>query len=115
LADAGRPLALPDVENVSGNRESVLEEIANARKNYLDFVRRSGPLIMSNDEQVAFQKALGRLIAFLKLDETCFKSISSVPQTRGPADSEQPGTNGKQSPVDFIVSAAVLSPWQLHC
>jgi hypothetical protein len=63
LADAGRPLVLPDAEKVSGNREGVLEEMANARKNYLDFVRRSGPLIMSDDEQVAFQKALDRLMA----------------------------------------------------
>jgi hypothetical protein len=66
LADAGRTLALPQVENDRGNRENVVDKIANARKTYLDLVRRSGPLIMSADDQVAFQEALDQLTDFLK-------------------------------------------------
>jgi O-phosphoseryl-tRNA(Cys) synthetase len=65
LADAGRTLALPAVETVRGNPHILWESIAKARKNYLDFVRRGSPLIMSDDEQNAFQKALDHLIARL--------------------------------------------------
>lgn len=61
LADAGRALALLEVENVRGNREVVCQATANARRDYFDFVRRRRPLIMSDDDQVAFQKALDHL------------------------------------------------------
>ena len=61
LADAGRTLALLEVENVGGNQEVVRDATAAARRNYFDFVRRGRPLIMSVDDQVAFQKALDHL------------------------------------------------------
>jgi hypothetical protein len=40
LADADRVLALSDLTDVRGNREIVDDAIANARKNYLDLMRR---------------------------------------------------------------------------
>jgi hypothetical protein len=61
LEDAGRTLARLEVENLRGNREVVRDAMAHARRNYFDFVRRGRPLIMSNDDQVAFQKTLDRL------------------------------------------------------
>jgi len=66
LADAGRPLALSEIENIRGNRENVMDTIANARKTYLDLLRRSGPLIMSDDDQFAFREALDRLTVVFK-------------------------------------------------
>lgn len=60
LADAGRSLALLEVKN-QGNREVVRDAVADARRNYFDFVRRGRPLIMSDDDQVAFRKALDHL------------------------------------------------------
>lgn len=63
LADAGRTLRMTEFEDVRRNREIVPDTIANARKNYIDFVRRGRPLFMSDGDQVAFQKMLDRLTA----------------------------------------------------
>jgi hypothetical protein len=61
LADAGRTLALLEVENLRGNQEVVPEAMAHARRSYFNFVRRGRPLIMSTDDQVAFQRTLDHL------------------------------------------------------
>jgi hypothetical protein len=63
LADAVRTLAVPGAEKARGNREIVRNTLADARKNYLDLVRRGRPLIMSDVEQVTFQKTLDHLTA----------------------------------------------------
>lgn len=61
LADAARSTAPTEFEGVRANRETVPDAISNARKNYIDFVRRGRPLIMSDADQTAFQKQLDRL------------------------------------------------------
>jgi hypothetical protein len=63
LADADRILALTDLEDVRGNREIVDDVIANARKNYLDLMRRRKPLILADEEETRFQRIMDRLQA----------------------------------------------------
>lgn len=65
LLDADRALALTQVEN-TGGREIEQDMIANAQKNYADPERRSRPLIMSDGDQIAFQRKLDRLRACLR-------------------------------------------------
>ena len=63
LADAKRVLALTEFQDVRGNREIVENTIANARQNYIDLMRRSRPLIMTDGEYETFQSILERLKA----------------------------------------------------
>lgn len=66
LADADRILTLTDLEDVRGNREIVDDVIANARKNYLDLMRRRKPLILADDEEGRFQSIMDRLQARIR-------------------------------------------------
>jgi hypothetical protein len=66
LADTDRALALTELEDVRGNRGIVEDTVANAHSNYIDLLRRSRPLIMTDGDQVAFQKKLDRLRACLR-------------------------------------------------
>jgi hypothetical protein len=61
LADAARSMAPTEFEGGRANRETVPDTISNARKNYIDFVRRGRPLIMSEADQTVLQKQLDRL------------------------------------------------------
>lgn len=67
LADADRVLALAELDSVRENREIVEHAIANARKNYIDLMRRSRPLIMTDGEKTRFQNIMDRLKARLRL------------------------------------------------
>jgi hypothetical protein len=66
LADTDRALALAEAEGVRGSRRIVEDATANAHSNYIDLLRRSRPLIMTDGDQVAFQKKLDRLRACLR-------------------------------------------------
>lgn len=59
-------LALTDLEDVRGNREIVDDVIANARKNYLDLMRRRKPLILADEEETRFQRIMDRLQARIR-------------------------------------------------
>jgi hypothetical protein len=66
LADTERALALTDLGDARGNREIVQKTITNAHQNYIDLMRRSRPLIMTDGEYATFQSALDRLKARLR-------------------------------------------------
>ena len=59
LADADRVFGLPGVEDVRSTA-------ATLHKNYIDLLRRAGPLIMSDGDQATFQKTLNCLRARLR-------------------------------------------------
>lgn len=63
LADAERALALVNVQDVRGNREIVRDAIVHARQDYVDLVRRSRRMIMTDDEHVALLGVLDHLRA----------------------------------------------------
>ncbi len=64
--DADRVLALTELDDVPGNKEVVEDMIASAHKNYIDLVRRSRPLIMSDGDLITFQRKMDRLRACLR-------------------------------------------------
>ena len=66
LADAERILALVNIEDVRGNRELVRDAITIARRDYVDLVRRSRTLTMTEGEYASFQTALDHLKAVLR-------------------------------------------------
>ncbi|MGA8908978.1 MAG: hypothetical protein WB524_15285 [Acidobacteriaceae bacterium] len=66
LADTERIVALVDIRDIRGNRELARDTITIARQNYIDLVRRSRPLIMTDDEHQTFQGALDHLKAVLR-------------------------------------------------
>lgn len=63
--DADRALALTELDDIPENKEVVEDMIANAHKNYIDLVRRSRPLIMSDADMIAFQRKMDRMRACL--------------------------------------------------
>jgi len=67
LADAEQALALTDFEEACGNAEIVELTIAMARRNYIDLMRRSRPLLLSESEQRAFFSILERIKGRLEL------------------------------------------------
>ena len=64
LADADGVLALTKVAEMRGT--SVPEMVVNIRAGYMDLVRRSLPLIMTDGEQIAFQRKLHLLRSCLQ-------------------------------------------------
>lgn len=66
LADADRALALSKSEDVRGSHEIVETSLATARQNYIDLVRRSRPLMLTDGEYSRFLDALESLIARLR-------------------------------------------------
>ena len=64
LADADGVLALTKVAEMRGT--SVPEMVVNIRAGYRDLVRRSLPLIMTDGEQIAFQRKLHLLRSCLQ-------------------------------------------------
>jgi hypothetical protein len=67
LTDADLALALTELEDVRGNKEILENTIVSAYRNYIDLVRRSRPLIMSDGDLIAFQRKLDRLSGCLHL------------------------------------------------
>jgi hypothetical protein len=65
MADANRTLALTVFDDTSSDRAAAQSTIDNVRKSYLDLIRRRGPLIMSDAEQIAFQKKMDHMRACL--------------------------------------------------
>ena len=66
LADADRALALSKSEDVRGSREIVETSLAIARRNYIDLVRRSRPLMLTDEEYSRFLDVLESLIGRLR-------------------------------------------------
>jgi hypothetical protein len=66
LADAERALALTDLGDVRGNREIVQNTVANARQNYIDLIRRSRPIPMTDGESSMLRSALDGMKARLR-------------------------------------------------
>ena len=66
LADAERAMALVNVEDIRGNRELIADTMVIVRRNYVDLVRRSRPLRMSEEHQACFHAALDYLRAALQ-------------------------------------------------
>jgi hypothetical protein len=64
LADAQSALALTQAEEIRG--AVAVEVVAAARANYIDLVRRSNVLIMTNGDLIAFQRMLDHLRACLR-------------------------------------------------
>jgi hypothetical protein len=65
LKDADQALVLTEPDNV---REEIAKDtIAKAHQNYIDLVRRSRPLIMTDGDLITFQRKLDRLRACLRL------------------------------------------------
>lgn len=52
-----------DLGDVRGDKEIVEDAIANARKNYLDLMRRRKPLILADEEDTRFQQIMDALRA----------------------------------------------------
>lgn len=65
LADSERALALTDLDDARGSREIVRQTLANARQNYIDLMRRSRPVIMTDEEHRSLHSALDRIKARL--------------------------------------------------
>jgi hypothetical protein len=66
LADADRALELTEAECSGRGLKIQPDTIANAQKNYIDLVRRGRPLIMTDGDQITFQRKLDRLRASLR-------------------------------------------------
>jgi hypothetical protein len=66
MADADRTLALTVLDDTSSDRTTAQSTIDNVRKSHFDLIRRRGPLILSNGEQIAFQTKMDHIIACLK-------------------------------------------------
>jgi hypothetical protein len=75
LKDADGYLKLAEVE--VGPGPAFLTNVVNLRSGYRDLTRRGMPLIMTDDEQTAFQSKLDRLRAKLRF----LASLSSSPST----------------------------------
>ena len=61
LADAERTVALVNIDDLRGNREIVPNVIAHAQRDYVDLVRRSQSLIMTDNQRATFSDLLDRL------------------------------------------------------
>jgi len=68
LFDADRAVALTEVEDAGGGRSQDVapQMVATAYKNYIDPVRRSRPLVMTDAELMVFHRKLDRLRACLR-------------------------------------------------
>jgi hypothetical protein len=65
LLDADRAVALTEVEDAGGGSDIAPAMVANAYKNYIELVRRSTPLIMTDRDLIVFHRKLDRLRACL--------------------------------------------------
>ena len=69
LLDADRAVALTEVEDAggSGPRQDIAPQmVATAYKDYIDLVRRSRPLVMTDSDLMVFHRKLDRLRACLR-------------------------------------------------
>jgi hypothetical protein len=66
LADADRTMALTHFDDATADQGVAQKTIATVHKNYSDLLRRSVPLIMSDADQIKFQRKMDRLRACLK-------------------------------------------------
>jgi hypothetical protein len=66
MTDADRTLALTVFDDTSSDRAAAQNTIDDIRKSYLDLIRRSGPLVMSDGELIAFQTKMDRMRACLR-------------------------------------------------
>jgi hypothetical protein len=67
LADADRILALTDLKDVRGDRSIVDDAIANAQRNYVDLVRRRGPLLLTAADEARLQNILDQIRTRIRL------------------------------------------------
>ncbi|MFY9746710.1 MAG: hypothetical protein WAK25_10525 [Acidobacteriaceae bacterium] len=67
LADADRILALTDLKDVRGDRAIVDDAIANAQRNYVDLVRRRGPLLLTAADEARLQNILDQIRTRIRL------------------------------------------------
>ncbi len=65
LADSERALALTDLDDARGSREIVRQTLAKARQSYIDLMRRSRPLVMTDEEHRTLHSVLERMKARL--------------------------------------------------
>jgi hypothetical protein len=65
LADAYAVLALAEVEQIEGSR--MLELVVSVRSGYRDLVRRGMSVVMTDDEQIKFQRKVDCMRACLRL------------------------------------------------
>jgi hypothetical protein len=66
MADADRTLALTNFDDSTGDRGAAQKTIASVHKSYIELRRRSGPLTMSESDQIAFLTKMDQLRACLK-------------------------------------------------
>ena len=67
LQDAEHALTLTVFGDQKGNRYVVRDTIVSARRMYDDLLRRATPLILSDEEMVAFRYTMERLTASLRV------------------------------------------------
>lgn len=66
MADADNTLALTEYDDSHEDRGMAQARLACIQRSYLDLRRRSGPLIMSDCDQISFQHKMDRVRARLK-------------------------------------------------